>query len=191
MHFCSLEDVDRAEGPNIDFFHIDEARLVRKLGDAWKVITRRMRGSDPFKPYPRGGWVTTTTDHPGSELFSIFEDPKTKEEESQIIRWSIFDNPYLPPDFIKDVISKHKGNLAERFVYGRFANISSGTFPFDSTVHVRNDPDVRLLREIRYGVDFGWTNPSAIIVVAYDYDGRVWVLDEFYKTQCSSRGITR
>ena len=49
--------------------------------------------------------------------------------------------------------------------------------------------DKRLFRDVRDGVDFGWTNPSAIVVLAYDYDGRVWVLDEFYKTQCSAEDL--
>jgi hypothetical protein len=183
LHFCSLEDVDRAEGPNIDFFHIDEARLVRNLAEAWRVITRRMRGSDPFKPYPRGGWVTTTTDFPKSDLFNIFENPETKEQESKIFRWSIYDNPYLPADFIKDVEAKHKDGLAERFIYGRFATVGGGTFQFDSSVHVQDIPDRTLLKEIRYGIDFGWSNPSAIICVGYDNDDKVYALDEFYASE--------
>ena len=189
LHFCSLEDVERAEGPNIDFFHIDEARLVRYLAEAWRVITRRMRGSDPFKPYPRGGWVTTTTDFPGSDLYKIFENPSTKEIESKIFRWSIYDNPWLPTDFLRDVEAKHPGGLAERFIFGRFATMGGGSFPFDSSVHVRESLDKTLLKEIRYGVDFGWTNPSAIIASGYDYDGRVWVLDEYYKSMASKEDL--
>jgi phage terminase large subunit len=67
--------------------------------------------------------------------------------------------------------------------------VGTGSFPFDSSIHIRENPDKRLFREIRNGVDFGWTNPSAIVVVAYDYDGRVWVLDEFYKNQTSAADL--
>ncbi len=70
----------------------------------------------------------------------------------------------------------HTGGLADRFIHGRFAAVGSGSFPFDSSIHIREQTDKRQLREIRYGVDFGWVNPSAIVAVAYDYDGRVWVL---------------
>jgi hypothetical protein len=55
-------------------------------------------------------------------------------------------------------------------------------------VHVKECSDVKSLK-IRYGVDFGWTNPSAIMVDGFDGDGRLWVLDEFYKIQSSAEDL--
>jgi hypothetical protein len=55
-------------------------------------------------------------------------------------------------------------------------------------VNVRECTDVKPLR-IRYAVDFGWTNPSAIMVDGFDGDGRLWILDEFYKTQASTEDL--
>jgi hypothetical protein len=37
--------------------------------------------------------------------------------------------------------------------------------------------------ETVYGVDFGWTHPSAIIAVKFDSDGRAYAVDEFYQRQ--------
>ena len=62
------------------------------------------------------------------------------------------------------------------------------SFAFDTALHVREHPDPKALR-VRYGVDFGWTNPSAIEVEGLDGDGRLWVLDEFYKTQASAEDL--
>ena len=36
-----------------------------------------------------------------------------------------------------------------------------------------------------YGVDWGWTNPSCILAVGVDGDGRAYVVDEFYETNAS------
>jgi hypothetical protein len=36
--FVSLNDCENAEGPNIDYAHIDEARLVRHLDAAWLTV---------------------------------------------------------------------------------------------------------------------------------------------------------
>lgn len=55
-------------------------------------------------------------------------------------------------------------------------------------MHVRECSDVKSLK-IYYGVDFGWTNPSAIMVNGFDGDGRLRVLDEFYKTQSSAEDL--
>jgi hypothetical protein len=47
------------------------------------------------------------------------------------------------------------------------------------------------MREIRYGVDFGWTNPTAVVVTGLDGDGRVYVLDELYEKQLKTEDLIR
>ena len=89
-----------------------------------------------------------------SVLFNELENPLTRNKDSKIYRWSIYDNPYLPKSFIQAMVQSHTGGLAERFIYGRFANVGAGSFPFDSAIHVREHPDPKALK-IRYGVAFG------------------------------------
>ncbi len=188
--FRSRDNPEAMEGANIDYIHLDEARLILHLDTALLTAKRRLRGSGRCKVHLEPGlWITTTTDRPQSVLFNELENPKTRNKNSKIYRWSIYDNPFLDRAFIDSMVQSHTGGLAERFIYGRFANVGTGSFPFDSTLHVRELVDRRLIREIRFGVDFGWVNPSAIVVIAYDYDGRVWVLDEFYKNQTSAEDL--
>jgi hypothetical protein len=182
--FVSLDDPERAEGPNVDYIHIDEARLVRHLDTAWLTSVRRLRKSGrctvPINP---SIWLTTTTDYVGSDLFNITENPKTTSPEMNVYRWSIFENITLPKEYIAEIVRTHTGGFYERFVHGRFATFGAGSFQFDTAEHVRELSDKQLVREVRFGIDFGWTEPTAVVVVAYDGDGRVWVLDEFYKTK--------
>jgi hypothetical protein len=135
LWFGSLDDPEKSEGVNIDFAHLDEPRLMRHFDVCWNVIRRRLRGSNQNIPYPRGAWVTTTPDTPGSCLFNFFENPLTKNPLGKIYRWSIFENPNLPRQFLEEMKRTHSGGYAERFLYGRFAEIAQGSFPFDSTVH--------------------------------------------------------
>ena len=37
--------------------------------------------------------------------------------------------------------------------------------------------------------DFGWTNPSAIVAVGFDNDGRAYVLDEFYQNRTQTETL--
>ena len=106
----------------------------------------------------------------------------------KVYRWSIFDNLTLSKEYIDEILRTHTGGLAERFVYGRFASVGGGSFPFDSSVHVRECPYIKSLK-IRYGVDFGWSSSRAIMVDGFDGDGRLWVLDEFYRTQSSAEDL--
>jgi len=191
LYFVSLEEPERAEGMNVDFVHDDEARLVRNFELAWQVQLRRLRGSNSAIPFPTGAWVTTTPDAPDVseeahrhpfKLFNYFENPKTKSAQSHVYRWSIYDNPKLSEDFIKEIERTHHGGLADRFIYGRFAAVGGGSFPFDSSIHVVvSDPS--RLTNIRYGIDFGWTNPTAALATGYDSDGCLYVFDEIYKSQ--------
>ncbi len=40
-----------------------------------------------------------------------------------------------------------------------------------------------------FGVDFGWSNPSAIVANAFDPDGRGYVVDEFYKRETTDEEL--
>jgi len=183
LWFGSLEDPESAEGPNIDFIQVDEARLVRHFDVAWRVILRRIRGSQLDK-YPTGAYVTTTPNAPHSYLHNFFENPKTRHKNSKVYRMSIFDNPHLTEEYVENIKLAHvTQGLTDRFVYGKFAGVGAVTMPFDYTVHVKEQIDTDILRVVLAGVDFGWTNPSAVIVVGFDGDGRAYVLDEFYEKQ--------
>jgi hypothetical protein len=190
--FVSLDDAENAEGPNIDYAHIDEARLVRHLDAAWLTVVRRLRksGRCQCKIEP-GVWLTTTPDSPGSALYNITENPQEASREMKVYRWSIFQNPTLPSSFIEEIRRTHSGGLADRFIYGRFATVASGSFPFDTTKHVKELSDKGLINKLRYGVDFGWSNPSAIVANAFDPDGRGYVVDEFYKSGTSDEELAK
>lgn len=184
LWFGSLEDPESAEGPNIDVIQVDEARLIRHFDVAWRVIQRRIRGSIPGK-YPTGAFVTTTPDAPGSVLHKFFEAAKTRHVKSKVYRISIDDNPHLTVEYIEDIKASHHAGLAERFVFGRFAAVGAGTIPFDYTIHVIGPKEFRksFIVQWAYGIDFGWTNPSCILVIGFDRDGRAYVVDEFYMAQ--------
>jgi hypothetical protein len=67
-----------------------------------------------------------------------------------VYRWSIYDNARLPKQFLEEVGKSHKGALAERFIFGRFATVGTGSFQFDATVNVA-EANLADLREFRMG----------------------------------------
>lgn len=188
--FVSLEDAERAEGPNLDYAHIDEARLVRHFDTAWLTVIRRLRKSGRCRvPIEPAVWVTTTPDSPGTQLFNAIENPETASPEMHVYRWSIFENPTLPKSFIAEIVRTHHGGLADRFIYGRFAAVGAGSLPFDSSKHIQELTDKALIDSVSYGVDFGWSAPSAIVVNAFDPDGRAYAVDEFYKRETTDEEL--
>jgi len=81
--------------------------------------------------------------------------------------------------------------MADVFIYGRFAHIGIGSFDFDYTRHViaeKNCPYPHLPSEFNTiigGIDWGWTNPAAIVIWGFDSDGRAFQIDEFYGSRTS------
>lgn len=73
------------------------------------------------------------------------------------------DNPYLSEKYKQEIVATHHGNLAKRFIEGLFTPLGVGSFDYDSTVHELKHIDLTTMRTIVFGVDFGWTNPSAIV----------------------------
>lgn len=185
LWFGSLEEPSMAEGPNIDFIHVDEAQYVRYFSKAWDVILRRLRGTGRFKPDRQGAWITTTPPAllPGDRLYEFFEDPETRNPLSRVYRWGLWDNPHTPERYKKEIVASHHGSLAKRFIEGRFAPAGMGSFDYDSQIHELKTIQKETLRDVIYGVDFGWTNPSAIVAVGFDGDDRAYILDEFYQNR--------
>jgi phage terminase large subunit len=183
----SLQEPERAEGQNLDWAWIDEARLVRHLDLALQVIGRRLRGSGSGSPV--GAWLTTTPNSPGSDLWHFTEDPKNRVPSSRIYRMSIFDNPHLPGEYVEEMVRTHPGGLGKRFVEGFFADVGAGTYPFDYSVNVADPPSE--FKSVIYGVDFGWTNPSVVYPIGFDGDGRAYVLDEVYRPQLTVEALAQ
>ena len=190
-----LDRPEAAEGMNVDWAWLDEARLVPKFKEAWESIQRRLRGSGKSRPVDEkvpagavGAWVTTTPNAPGSDLFNFFEHPKKSDPESRVYRMRLDDNPHLDKDYIEAVKRGHSGGLYKRFVEGLFAEVAGGAFDFDYSVHVQGFvmPE---LRRVAFGVDFGWTAPSAVTAVGFDGDDRAYVLDEIYATRLSEQAL--
>jgi len=100
------------------------------------------------------------------------------------------DNIHLDQGYVAAVKRAHTGGLYKRFVEGLFADVGAGSFDFDYSVHVQGFvlPDIR---RVVYGVDFGWTNPSAVVVIVFDGDGRAFIIDEVYKPRMSEETLIK
>ena len=191
LWFGSLEEPEYAEGPNVDFAHVDEAQYVRRFSEAWDVILRRLRGTGRFPPTRQGAWVTTTPPAllPGDRLYEFFEDPEKRNPLSKVYRWSLYDNPHTSERYKQEVTASHHGSLAKRFIEGLFAPAGTGSFEFDSTIHELKEIEKDKIKTVIYGCDFGWTNPSALIAVGFDNDDRAIIIDEFYQNRVQTETL--
>lgn len=185
LWFGGLEEPEFAEGTNVDVVLLDEAQYVKKFAESQDVVLRRLRGSGKTHTDIASSIVTTTPPPliPDCRLYDFYENPNKRNPQSKVYRWSMLDNPFLPEKYKQEILATHHGSLAKRFVDGLFAPAGIGSFDYDSTIHEMRDIQHDKVRDVIYGVDFGWTNPSAIVAVGFDNDGRAFILDEFYQNR--------
>lgn len=166
----SADRPDRLRGTSVDWAWIDEAALCPR--GTFSVVLARLRSSTGRRAAPC--WLTTTPKgrnnwvYENRELFTVF-------------RASTADNPFLDPQYLEDLRRAYSGRFAEQELEGRFVGFDNLVFDrFDPERHVVRRRKADMVRVVA-GVDEGYTNPAAVVIVGFDNDDRVHVLDELYQ----------
>ena len=112
-------------------------------------------------------------------IYRLFNEQKI----GTLITTNCFDNEAnLPPDYIPN-LKKFPKRLQERFLYGSDADMEGRVW--DEFSHDKNirDPFYIPAGWDRFAVlDHGFTNPTAVLWAAIDWDGNVYIYDEHYES---------
>ena len=100
------------------------------------------------------------------------------------------DNPSVSPEYL-EALSKLSGHRRARLYLGQWA--AAEGLVYDTFDRAHNVIDAmpegwESWQKVR-AIDFGYTNPAAIIHVERDYDDNYWVTKEWYKTQKTEQQI--
>ncbi len=177
----SLEDPDKARGPNLDYAWIDEAGYVAAKG--WQIVKGRVRvGANPqawITSTPKGRnwiWEEWERDGTGNEL-----DPT-----HPLYRVHTDENPELPDGFSASL--GYSGVFAEQELGGEFVAFEGLVYPaFARNRNVRAEDTDGWATVL--GLDVGTRNPTALLVVRVSGDRR-HVEHELYQRGMSSDAIT-
>lgn len=168
---------DRGKGVGVKNNHVffDEVSKFKNFYYGWEEIIRPtlidLKGGATFISTPNG--------------FNHFYDLSLKEgtdKDYKYFHFTSYDNPFLPAE----ELAKMKNELPE----DRFAQEIMGEFrkkeglvykEFKRDVHISSETP-ELIVETLGGVDFGFTNPTAVITIKKDYEGVYWIQNEWYKT---------
>lgn len=174
--FRSCEDmktIDRLRNIEIAWFWIDEAGIVPEY--AWQILVGRLRQ----KGGPLAGWVTTTPKGK-NWLFRKFVDKP--EKDYFWIGSDSRENVHLPKEYIQSLETEYAGRFAQQELEGKFVSFEGMVYDaFNRMIHVIKE--LPKFKEIVLGLDFGFTNPTAIVIIGLDYDRRMYIIKEFYEKQ--------
>lgn len=107
--FRSSDDPERLRGPNLGFFYLDEAALMKRR--TWDIMLGRLREK------PGRSWLTTTPKG-FNWIYDLFITQQLPGYD--LIRSSSRDNPYLPADFVSSLEQAYAGAFREQEIEGEF-----------------------------------------------------------------------
>jgi PBSX family phage terminase large subunit len=164
-----IDQVEEFDGE--DYFQLYETLLARL--------------SDPRGP--RKGLLVA---NPGPEdhwVYKRFVDERTKEPQTRRVSVTLYDNEHnLPRDYIRKMVRRKETNplFYRRYILGEWGAFGGKRFPtWDPKVHVVEPFDIPAGWEVVCAIDYGWSNPTAVIWCAIDFDGRWYVVAEHYEKE--------
>lgn len=168
------ENVDTARGQRFDLLILDEVAAMRNFWLNWHEVLRPTltdsRGEALFYSTPKG--------------FNHFYDLYNLEQEDtdyKSFHFTSYDNPFLP---VEELDKARKELTEDRFAQEYLADFrkTEGLVykEFDRNRHVSIDQPVSVIETLG-GVDFGHTNPCAVVTIKRDGDNHYWITDEWYE----------
>lgn len=162
IEFIGLEDESRARGPGRDVLFVNEANLIRKnLFDQLVMRTTGTTFTD-WNPADFVSWVYDVADNPKNKrIHSTYLNNKSNLSQQQIEYIESYKN--LPDDFMWKVYGLGLRGASKEIIYTNwkyYKDIHNG--------------------DVFYGLDFGYTNPSALVKVTH-YEGANYVEELLYE----------
>ena len=174
----SVQERGKGRGLSNNFIVLDEVAQYRNFWVGWdEVLSPTLidtKGSALFISTPKG--------------FNHFYDLYNKEATNpdyKSFHFTSYDNPHIPQEELeREKLSKTEDRFAQEYmadfrkteglVYKEFAR-SRHLIHGDIQTHMKG------YNKIIAGVDFGFTNPCAVLTIYKDNDGKYFVEKEYYQ----------
>lgn len=194
----SREAIQKINSMNLGFFGVDQledideevwvagnARLRRKRSRRHSLATCNPAGHD---------WVWNRfirqpgkngTGHVSGKIWREGVPPPTCQED---VTFDVCDNPHLTWDYIRRLLTEMPDRWVKRFVFGSWENFEGLVWPdarqepFNERHPEEGGHVVKPFKIPKHWdkyviLDHGHRNPTAILLVAVDFDGNWWLYD--------------
>tara|TARA_R110000803_G_scaffold28011_8_gene65110 strand:- start:2655 stop:3932 length:1278 start_codon:yes stop_codon:yes gene_type:complete len=159
--FRSLDNPARIVAYEVYRSHIDELDTMRKekAEDAWNRVISRNR-----QKLPGGSNRVCAYTTPEGYNFAYERWARRPGEGYKLVRASTRSNPFLPPDYIDNLMATYPAQLVEAYIDGRFVNLRRGNaFPhFDRALN-ESDAEPEDFERLHIGMDFNVDHMCAVV----------------------------
>jgi len=166
--FHASENYLRIAGLNLAWFICDEVDTTERhlMHRVWKMLISRLRAIGA----PNKQACCVSTPEGFKFLYDYFEkdirdNPKLRKSR-RLIRASTFDNPYLDPEYIEQMLESYPPNLVRAYLKGEFVTLEGNRtysgFGDDNIIDTYKEPSGAVLH---IGIDFNVGNMNAVIFI--------------------------
>lgn len=180
----SMDEPDSIEGMDCLAAWIDECGKIKNQG--WINVQGRTA-------VHRGPVLMTTTPYAMNWFYrDVVRRAEAGDPDYELITWASVDNPVFPKDEYERAKRTLPKAIFDRRYRGVFTRLEGLVYPeFDEDLHVVEPfsiPD----NWLRFaGLDFGKSNPNAVVAIAQDPDTKIfYVYKEFYQNETLLKTIS-
>lgn len=173
VYIRSTEDPYGLEGMTIKSAWLDEGGQMK--ADTWTVIQARVA-------IERGQVLITTTPYNMGWLYGDFyKHWQAGDPNFLVVNWNSQQNPYFPKEEFDRIRKTMDATTFDMRYMGTFRKRHGLVYPdFNETMIADMDKKPAFTAVIG-GIDWGFTNPSAVVVLGVDSDNHYWLMDEWYE----------
>lgn len=153
----------------LDTLKIDNARLV------WRKISERNRQKTKVLPNSIG---CVTTPDMGYNGF-IYENWFKKQREGyEVIKASTYDNPFLPSDYVQQILDNYDPILADLYLRGEIVSLNQNkVYHFYDRIKHYTNKTINDFKELHIGLDF---NVGGCVAVMFGLENnKAYAVKEF------------
>lgn len=180
IYLLGIDDIVKVRSMNLSYIAVDECSELEE--NEWQELIGRLRNEHGTRRIIGA----TNPSGPTHWLYKrFFADTKPSRK---VITSTTLDNPYLPADYIQSLKEMPK-QLYDRFVLGQWIAFENAIYPeYNKERHLRHRNHGEF-NSYMLGVDFGFTNPTALCLLGIDGDNNIHLIEEQKESKLLIGGI--
>jgi len=169
------ESIETLRGQKFHFIVIDEVAMMKNFWVYWQEVII------PTLTDTKGEVLFTSTPKGFNHFYELYNLENTNEHWKSF-HFTTYDNPHIDDDEIDKLKAQMTEDRFAQEYMGEFKRVEGLVYKeFNRDKHIYKELPALSWVEKIVGVDFGFTNPTAVYLIYKDYDNRYWIDYEWYK----------
>jgi len=174
----SAEHPERLKGVKLRGLVVDEIAMMRNWDEIWQEALR------PTLTDYEAPALFISTPRGYNHFFSLWEKGQKPSKVWKSWKFTTYVNTHLPESEIEQAKKELDEDTFAQEYLAEFRKYTGLVYKdFDRNVHVIEPIELPNEWVFRRGIDFGWSNPTAVPFIALSPEGVLYIFDEIYETQ--------